>query len=153
MVLKLCQSTRRYFVNHLILVWSLIVFRLEMIAERLLELYVRHTCLIRGLSEGGRLKIVADMTQLELAMSSFCRKFEDLGSSYKLFRAFRFVATFCFVVYRSFSGFFNCLKQETVNGNKFCKNNKIYSRLLFLGLNNCWVIRSCNGKTLMFYRI
>ena len=105
MVLKLCQCARKYFVTHVIL-RSFIVFRLEMIAERLLELYVRHACLIRGLSEGGRLKIVADMTQLELAVSSFCRKFEDLGLSYKLFRAFRFVTIFCFVVYKNLSEFY-----------------------------------------------
>lgn len=63
--------------------------RLEMVTSRLLQLLVTHVSLIRNLSEGGKLKIAADMTQLEFAVTPFCRRFEDLGHVYKQIRAFR----------------------------------------------------------------
>jgi len=65
------------------------VKRLEMVGSRLLELFVRHASLIRDISEGGSLKLAADMAQLEFAVTNLCRRFEDLGKPYKLFRAFR----------------------------------------------------------------
>jgi len=65
------------------------VFRLEVLASRLLELFVRLACLIRNLSEGGKLKMAADMSQLEFAVTPLCRRFEELGHIYKQFRAFR----------------------------------------------------------------
>uniref|UniRef100_T2M2V9 Conserved oligomeric Golgi complex subunit 5 n=1 Tax=Hydra vulgaris TaxID=6087 RepID=T2M2V9_HYDVU len=66
-----------------------LIERLEAIAARVLELFVRHTCLLRNLWEGGKLKLAADMGQLEFALSPFCHRIGDLGSSYKLFRVFR----------------------------------------------------------------
>ncbi|XP_057297247.1 conserved oligomeric Golgi complex subunit 5-like isoform X1 [Hydractinia symbiolongicarpus] len=66
-----------------------LIERLEMLACRILELFVRHACLLRDISEGGKLKMAADMAQLEFAVTPLCRRFEDLGAAYKLFRAFR----------------------------------------------------------------
>lgn len=68
-----------------------VFFRLEMVTSRLLELFIRHTCLIRNLSEGGKLKIAADMVQLEFAVTPLCRRFEELGHIYKQYRTFRYV--------------------------------------------------------------
>ena len=66
-------------------------FRLGLLATRILELFVRHACLLRDISEGGKLKLAADMAQIEFAVAPLCKRIEDLGPAYKLFRAFRYV--------------------------------------------------------------
>lgn len=67
-----------------------IVFeRLEVIVCRIIELFVRHTSLLRPIGEGGKLKLAADMAQIEFALGPLCHKVSDLGKSYKLLRSFR----------------------------------------------------------------
>lgn len=63
--------------------------KLELFAIRLMELFVRHACLLRDLSEGGKLKLAADMAQLEFTITPLCKRFQDIGPVYKLFRAFK----------------------------------------------------------------
>ncbi|XP_066933016.1 conserved oligomeric Golgi complex subunit 5-like [Clytia hemisphaerica] len=63
--------------------------RLKVLTSRVLQLFVRYACLTRQLSEGGKLKMAADMTQLEFAVTPLCKRFEDLGHEYKQYRAFR----------------------------------------------------------------
>ncbi|XP_068713905.1 conserved oligomeric Golgi complex subunit 5-like [Montipora foliosa] len=67
-----------------------IVFeRLEVIVCRIIELFVRHASLLRPIGEGGKLKLAADMAQIEFALGPLCHKVSDLGKSYKLLRSFR----------------------------------------------------------------
>ena len=63
--------------------------KLEVFALRLMELFVRHACLLRDLQEGGKLKLAADMAQLEFTITPLCKQFQNLGPVYKLFRAFK----------------------------------------------------------------
>ncbi|XP_034945044.1 conserved oligomeric Golgi complex subunit 5 [Chelonus insularis] len=43
------------------------------VASRCIELFVRHACLIRPLSEFGRAKLIVDFNQMEIAVSPLCR--------------------------------------------------------------------------------
>ncbi|KAM7439206.1 Conserved oligomeric Golgi complex subunit [Porites harrisoni] len=63
--------------------------RLEVIVCRIVELFVRHASLLRPIGEGGKLKLAADMAQIEFAVGPLCHKVSDLGTSYKLLRSFR----------------------------------------------------------------
>lgn len=63
--------------------------RLETIVCRTIELFVRHASLLRVIEEGGKLKLAADMAQIEFAVGPLCHKVSDLGKSYKLLRSFR----------------------------------------------------------------
>ncbi|KAJ7354884.1 Conserved oligomeric Golgi complex subunit [Desmophyllum pertusum] len=63
--------------------------RLEVIVCRTIELFVRHASLLRAIGEGGKLKLAADMAQIEFAIGPLCHKVSDLGTSYKLLRSFR----------------------------------------------------------------
>ncbi|KAL9959850.1 hypothetical protein ACROYT_G033211 [Oculina patagonica] len=63
--------------------------RLEGIVCRTIELFVRHASLLRAIGEGGKLKLAADMAQIEFAVGPLCHKVSDLGRSYKLLRSFR----------------------------------------------------------------
>ena len=40
------------------------LYRLEVIVCRIVELFVRHTSLLRPIGEGGKLKLAADMAQV-----------------------------------------------------------------------------------------
>ena len=40
------------------------MYRLRGVCVRVLELFVRHVCLVRPLREGGKMKITTDMTQV-----------------------------------------------------------------------------------------
>ena len=67
-----------------------------------MELFVRHVCLVRPLEEAGKMKVTTDMAQIELALTPFCSKLVDLGRPYKMLRALRystrlFVSIICFV--------------------------------------------------------
>jgi len=63
--------------------------RLEEIVCRVVELFVCHASLLRPIGEGGKLKLAADMAQIEVAVGPLCHKVSDLGKSYKLLRSFR----------------------------------------------------------------
>ncbi|KAL2777522.1 conserved oligomeric Golgi complex subunit 5 isoform 2 [Daubentonia madagascariensis] len=61
----------------------------EAIAQRAIELFVRHASLIRPLGEGGKMRLAADFAQMELAVGPFCRRVSNLGKSYRMLRSFR----------------------------------------------------------------
>lgn len=67
----------------------LVNYRLHSIASRVLHVFVRHVSLLRNLGEGGKLRLAADMAQVEFAVGPLCRRVSDLGKSYKLLRSFR----------------------------------------------------------------
>nr|CAD7462641.1 unnamed protein product [Timema tahoe] len=59
------------------------------VVSRCLELFVRHTGLVRPLGEGGRIKLAADFAQMELALSPLYKQLSDLGRPYRVLRSFR----------------------------------------------------------------
>uniref|UniRef100_A0A8C5V082 Conserved oligomeric Golgi complex subunit 5 n=1 Tax=Microcebus murinus TaxID=30608 RepID=A0A8C5V082_MICMU len=61
----------------------------EAIAQRAIELFIRHASLIRPLGEGGKMRLAADFAQMELAVGPFCRRVSNLGKSYRMLRSFR----------------------------------------------------------------
>ncbi|XP_023694125.1 conserved oligomeric Golgi complex subunit 5 [Paramormyrops kingsleyae] len=61
----------------------------EAIAQRAIELFVRHGSLLRPLGEGGKMRLAADFAQMELAVAPLCRRVSDLGKPYRLLRSFR----------------------------------------------------------------
>uniref|UniRef100_A0A8C9Z184 Conserved oligomeric Golgi complex subunit 5 n=1 Tax=Sander lucioperca TaxID=283035 RepID=A0A8C9Z184_SANLU len=61
----------------------------ESIARRAIELFVRHTSLLRPLGEGGKMRLAADFAQMELAVAPLCRRVSDLGKPYRMLRSFR----------------------------------------------------------------
>lgn len=66
-----------------------LVDKLHAIAARVLHVFVRHVSLLRLLGEGGKLRLAADMAQVEFAVGPLCSRVADLGKSYKLLRSFR----------------------------------------------------------------
>jgi hypothetical protein len=58
------------------------------LASRLVLLFVRHASLIRPLKEAGKLRLAADMAQLEFAIAPLM-SVKELGYPYKALRAFR----------------------------------------------------------------
>ncbi|XVF37671.1 hypothetical protein REPUB_Repub20aG0029700 [Reevesia pubescens] len=58
-------------------------------ASRVLILFIRHASLVRPLSESGRLRMVRDMAELELAVGQNLFPVEQLGAPYRALRAFR----------------------------------------------------------------
>jgi hypothetical protein len=63
--------------------------RLHRVCERVMELFVRHVCLLRPLREGGKMRITTDMAQIELALTPFCQKPAELGRPYRMLRSLR----------------------------------------------------------------
>uniref|UniRef100_A0AAY4D233 Conserved oligomeric Golgi complex subunit 5 n=1 Tax=Denticeps clupeoides TaxID=299321 RepID=A0AAY4D233_9TELE len=61
----------------------------EGIAQRAIQLFIRHASLLRPLGEGGKLRLAADFAQMELAVAPLCRRVSDLGKPYRLLRSFR----------------------------------------------------------------
>ncbi|XP_032913393.1 conserved oligomeric Golgi complex subunit 5 isoform X2 [Catharus ustulatus] len=61
----------------------------EAMAQRAIELFLRHASLIRPLGEGGKMRLAADFAQMELAVAPLCRRVSDLGKSYRQLRSFR----------------------------------------------------------------
>ncbi|XP_059181753.1 conserved oligomeric Golgi complex subunit 5 [Centropristis striata] len=61
----------------------------ESIAQRAIELFIRHTSLLRPLGEGGKMRLAADFAQMEMAVGPLCKRVSDLGKSYKMLRSFR----------------------------------------------------------------
>ncbi len=58
-------------------------------ANRTIELFLRHTTLVRPLSNSGRMKIAADFAQLEMAIGPLCQRIGDLGKTYRILRSFK----------------------------------------------------------------
>ena len=65
------------------------MYRLQCVCERVLDLYVRHVCLLRPLEEAGKMRVTTDMAQVELALAPFCQRLADLGPPYRKLRALR----------------------------------------------------------------
>ncbi|XP_070847800.1 conserved oligomeric Golgi complex subunit 5 isoform X1 [Chaetodon trifascialis] len=63
--------------------------RTESIAQRAIELFIRHTSLLRPLGEGGKMRLAADFAQMEMAVAPLCRRVSDLGKPYRMLRSFR----------------------------------------------------------------
>eukprot|EP00066_Takifugu_rubripes_P022163 XP_011611429.1 PREDICTED: conserved oligomeric Golgi complex subunit 5 [Takifugu rubripes] len=61
----------------------------ERIAQRAVELFVRHSSILRPLGEGGKMRLAADFAQMELAVAPMCRRVSDLGRPYRMLRSFR----------------------------------------------------------------
>uniref|UniRef100_A0A672YBG8 Conserved oligomeric Golgi complex subunit 5 n=1 Tax=Sphaeramia orbicularis TaxID=375764 RepID=A0A672YBG8_9TELE len=61
----------------------------EAIAQRAIELFVRHASLLRPLGEGGKMRLAADFAQMEMAVAPLCRRVSDLGKPYRMLRSFR----------------------------------------------------------------
>ncbi|XP_076749303.1 conserved oligomeric Golgi complex subunit 5 four way stop isoform X2 [Xylocopa sonorina] len=62
------------------------------VASRCIELFVRHACLLRPLTDFGRAKLIVDFSQIEIAVAPLCRG-GQLGSSeqqqYRTLRALK----------------------------------------------------------------
>ncbi|CAI8014355.1 Conserved oligomeric Golgi complex subunit 5 [Geodia barretti] len=63
--------------------------QLREVSERVLELFVRHVCLLRPLREGGKMRVTTDMAQIELALTPFCSRPGELGRPYLMLRTLR----------------------------------------------------------------
>ncbi|XP_061570606.1 conserved oligomeric Golgi complex subunit 5 [Cololabis saira] len=61
----------------------------EAIAQRAIQLFLRHASLLRPLGEGGKMRLAADFAQMELAVAPLCRRVSDLGRPYRMLRSFR----------------------------------------------------------------
>ncbi|XP_023278745.1 conserved oligomeric Golgi complex subunit 5 [Seriola lalandi dorsalis] len=61
----------------------------ESIAQRAIELFIRHASLLRPLGEGGKMRLAADFAQMEMAVGPLCRRVSDLGRPYRMLRSFR----------------------------------------------------------------
>uniref|UniRef100_A0A7N8X6G9 Component of oligomeric golgi complex 5 n=1 Tax=Mastacembelus armatus TaxID=205130 RepID=A0A7N8X6G9_9TELE len=61
----------------------------ESIAQRAIELFIRHASLLRPLREGGKMRLAADFAQMEMAVAPLCRRVSDLGKPYRMLRSFR----------------------------------------------------------------
>lgn len=57
------------------------------IALRSIDLLVRHSILIRPISNGGRLRLQADYLALEQSLKLICPHLPDLGQQYRLFKS------------------------------------------------------------------
>ncbi|GLD66057.1 conserved oligomeric Golgi complex subunit 5 [Lates japonicus] len=59
------------------------------IAQKAIELFIRHASLLRPLGEGGKMRLAADFAQMEMAVGPLCRRVSDLGKPYRMLRSFR----------------------------------------------------------------
>eukprot|EP00123_Amoebidium_parasiticum_P010455 comp20115_c0_seq1/m.24821 comp20115_c0_seq1/g.24821 ORF comp20115_c0_seq1/g.24821 comp20115_c0_seq1/m.24821 type:complete len:770 (-) comp20115_c0_seq1:276-2585(-) len=61
------------------------------LAGRLTELFVRHLSLVRPISDGGKLKLAADMAQFEMTIAPLLdrARIAEIGAPYKQLRSFR----------------------------------------------------------------
>lgn len=59
------------------------------LASRALLFWVRHAAMVRPLSETGKLQLISDMAELELVVGQSLFPVEQLGASYRAFRAFK----------------------------------------------------------------
>ncbi len=69
---------------------SIIDSSLSKLAIRIIELFVRHTSILRPLSDKTRQRLVTDSLQIETSIQTLlCPKLTDLGLAYKQLKAFR----------------------------------------------------------------
>ncbi|XP_054168864.1 conserved oligomeric Golgi complex subunit 5-like [Oppia nitens] len=61
----------------------------ERVANRTIELFLRHISLVRPLSRRGRMIIAADFAQLEMALTPLCQPISRLGRQYRVLRSFK----------------------------------------------------------------
>ena len=55
-----------------------------------IEAYVQNCCLVRPLGDHGRMRMTADMAQVELAVAPLCRnRLSELGATYRMLRSLR----------------------------------------------------------------
>lgn len=62
-------------------------FRCSDISIRCIELFVRHTSILRPVSQGGRLRLQADYLHLENSLKLICPQLSDLGRPYRLLKS------------------------------------------------------------------
>lgn len=63
------------------------------ITLRCIELMVRHTSILRPISQGGRLRLQADYGYLEQSLKILCPYLTDLGRPYRLFKSMATLVT------------------------------------------------------------
>ncbi|XP_071540441.1 conserved oligomeric Golgi complex subunit 5 [Panulirus ornatus] len=68
---------------------SIIKEKIQTLAGRCLDLFVRHASLLRPIGDGGKLRLAADFAQMELAVSPLCSRPSELGRPYRIVRSFR----------------------------------------------------------------
>lgn len=73
--------------SEMILIYLLFFCRCNEIAIRTIELFVRHSSLLRPISQGGRLRLQSDYHQLENSLKIICPNLADLGRPYRLFKS------------------------------------------------------------------
>lgn len=59
------------------------------VASRCIELFLNHACLVRPLGEGGRVRLAADFSQMEVAVAPLCRQTSELSRQYRMLRSLR----------------------------------------------------------------
>lgn len=69
------------------------IFRCSEIAVRCIDLLVRHSSLLRPLSQGGRLRLQADYLHLEHSLHAICPQLPDLGRPYRLLKSMASLVT------------------------------------------------------------
>lgn len=65
----------------------LLFFRCKDIAIRTIDLFVRHSTLVRPISQGGRLRLQSDYNYLENGLKQICPQLSDLGRPYRLLKS------------------------------------------------------------------
>jgi hypothetical protein len=68
--------------------------RLKGVAIRTMDLFIRHTTLIRPLGDKGKMRLAADLTEIEVALLPLCPRPTELGPSYQMVRSLK-VLLFC----------------------------------------------------------
>ena len=62
----------------------------EEIVAFCIEAYVQNCCLVRPLGDHGRMRMTADMAQVELAVAPLCKnRLSELGAAYRMLRSLR----------------------------------------------------------------
>jgi hypothetical protein len=63
--------------------------RILRMAGRLLDIFVRHACMINSIAEEGKMRLASDLTQLELALAPLGCNLAEVGASYRSLRSLR----------------------------------------------------------------
>lgn len=63
--------------------------RILRMVGRLMDIFVRHACMIISLSEAGKMRLASDLTQLELALAPLGCNLAEVGQSYRSLRSLR----------------------------------------------------------------
>eukprot|EP00741_Cyanophora_paradoxa_P018990 tig00021108_g18333.t1 len=59
------------------------------LAARVMLFFVRHLALVRPLNDDGKLRMAADLAQMEAALQPLCQPLQKLGQPYRALRAFK----------------------------------------------------------------